>query len=308
MAEELDDLATPELEVDEQVVDQDDSDAPVVDEPFLPVNDRTTYRTREDAIAGFNSAAQRIQELSQWEKQAKQWNLTDPRQLDAVANELLALRKEKAEAAAQAGKRNTATVSDPADPKAKEEAQVREYMKNLGYISKEDQEEALKELREAVAEMRNQGSQSRELGFQAQEADARDAVEKYIAADGFKDPAGTKSNVIGTLIKDWINSSDDRIDEWSKGGRAATALVKQGYDLALSHLEWKPVVGTVQKPADQNYSLDKAKAMARNKKGLPAQGQGKDRDKDGKFTTPKQKGHINAELHERAWKHLQETD
>jgi len=308
MAEELDDLATPELEVDEQVEGQENSDAPVVDEPFLPVNDRTTYRTREDAIAGFNSAAQRIQELSAWEKQAKQWNLTDPRQLDAVANELLALRKEKAEAAAQAGKRNTATVSDPADPKAKEAAQVREYMKQFGYVSKEEQEEALKELRDGLAEMRNQGSQSRELGFQAQEADARDAVDGYIAADGLKDPSGTKANVIGTLIKDWINSSEERIDEWSKGGRAATALVKQGYDLALSHLDWKPVTASTQKTTDPaGYSVSKARAMQQNKK-LPAQGTGKDRDKDGKFTTPKQKGHINAELHERAWKHLNETD
>lgn len=305
MAEELDDLGTPELEVDEQVVDP--VDPPVVEEPFLPVNDRTVYKTREEAVAGFNSAAQRIQELSQWEKQAKQWNLTDPRQLDAVANELLALRKEKAEAAAQAGKRNTAEPKDPADPKAKEAAQVKEYMKQFGYVSKDEQEEALKELREAIAEFRNQGSQSRELSFQHQEADARDDVAGYIAAGGFKDPTGVKANVVGTLLKDWINSSDERVDEWSKGGRAAKALVKQGYDLAMGALGWQPETPVAKKATEQqsDYSVSKARAMQQNKK-LPAQGTG--RDDKGKFTTPKQKGHINAELHEKAWKMLQESD
>lgn len=305
MAEELDDLATPELEVDEQVADTEVQDPPVVDEPFLPVNDRTVYKTKEEAIAGFNSAAQRIQELSSWEKQAKQWGLADPRQLDAVANELLQLRREKAEAAAQAGKRNTSDVKvDPADPKAKEAAQVREYMKNLGYVSKEDQEEALKELREAVAEMRNQGSQSRELSFQHQEADARDDVASYIAAAGLKDPSGTKGNVVGTLIKDWINSDEERIDEWSKGGRAAKTLVKTGFDLAMTALDWKPATapGTKAAPAAAaDYSVSKARAMQQNKK-LPAQGTG--RDDKGKFT-PKQKGHINAALHEKAWELMQ---
>jgi len=296
-------LETP-TEVDDAVpeVEGESQEQPAVDEPFLPVNDRTVYKTREDAIQGYNAAAQRIQELSAWEKSAKQWGLGDPRQFDAVANELLQLRREKAEAAAQAGKRNTSEPKDPTDPKAKEAAQVREYMKNLGYVSKEDQEEALKELREAVAEMRNQGSQSRELGFQLQEADARDDVAGYIAAAGFKDPSGVKANVVGTLIKDWINSSEERIDEWSKGGRAAKALVKQGYDLAIGSLEWKPEGASRQAAAtSSDYSVSKARAMQQNRK-LPAQGTG--RDDKGKFT-PKQKGHINAALHEKAWELMQ---
>src|SRR5580658_986846 len=100
MSEELEVLDTPVNEIDEvvqQVSSEDPTDPEVakVDEPFLPVNDRTVYKTREDAIKGYNDAAQRISQLSGWERQAKQYGLTDPRQLDAVAKELLELRKEK---------------------------------------------------------------------------------------------------------------------------------------------------------------------------------------------------------------------
>ena len=305
-------LDTPVTEVDE-AVQQDPQVDEVVDqnkpdEPFLPVNDRTIYKTREDAVRGYNEAANRIQALSQWEKEAKQWGLADPAQLRAVANELLQLRREKAEMAATAGRRTAEPKVDPADPKAKEAAQVREYLKGLGYVSKEDQAAALQELRDFMNEQRQQSSQSTELRFQTQESDARDDVSGYLAADGFKDDGtGMKLSIVGTLIKDWINGSEERIDQWSRGGRTAQNLVKEGYDFSLRALEWKKApatTGGVLKPTDPGYAEAKARAVAQNKKGLPAQGTAKERGQDGRFskTTPKQKGgHINAELHQKAW-------
>jgi len=306
MSDELE-LETP-IEVDEEVVDvpaEDQTDPSVAkeDEPYLAVNDRTTYRTREDAIKGYNEAANRIQQLSGWEKQAKQWGLNDPQQLTAVAQELLALRKEKADAAKQAGIKSTTKAST--DPKAKEAEQVREYMKNLGYVSKSDQDEALKELREQIAEMRDSGTQSREMYFQNLEEESRGDLDSMLTAKGIQDDASkTKATVIGTLIKDWINNSDERVDQWSKGGVAAKALVKQGFDHATTLLGWgTQAAPKVLKPTDPGYAAAKAKALAANKKGLPAPGTAKD-PKTGKFT-PKQKGHINAALHEKAWEMFQ---
>ena len=310
MAEELE-LETPATEVDEvTTVDENQAEPEVKeDEPFLPVNDRTVYRTREDAVRGYNAAANRIQELSQWEKSARTWGLADPAQLDAVANELLQLRREKAEAAAQSGKRNVEPRVDPADPKAKEAAQVREYMKQFGYVSKEEQNEALQELRDFMNEQRQQGAQSLEQRFDTQEADARDDVAGYLATDGFKDDgSGMKLAIVGTLIKDWINGSNERIAEWSRGGRAAQALVKEGYGITMRGLEWKApaTTGGLPKPTDPGYAEAKAKALAQNKK-LPAQGTAKERSGDGRFAknTPKQKGHITSELHEKAWQMIQ---
>ena len=310
MSEELE-LETP-IEVDEEVEvqdepgaeDQTDPGAAKSEEPFLPVNDRTIYKTREDAVRGYNEAANRIAQLSGWEKQAKQYGLTDPRQLDAVAQELLQLRKEKADAAKAAGVKNDSRKVS-ADPKAREAQQVKEYLQNLGYISKDDQEAALKELRDQIAEMRDSGTQSRELYFQNLDEEARNDLDGMLAAKGIQDDANkTKATIIGTLVKDWINNSDDRVDQWSKGGVSAKNLVKQGVEHAAALLGWgQQTASKVLKPTDPGYAAAKAKALAANKKGLPAPGTAKD-PKTGKFT-PKQKGHINAALHERAWEMFQ---
>jgi hypothetical protein len=310
MAEEIV-LDTPVDDVDPVVDPQQDPSAddqtdpaPAKDEPFLPVNERTVYKTREDAIRGYNEAASRIAQLSAWEKQAKAYGLNDPRQLDDVAKEVLQLRKEKADAAA---KLNSAPKTDPADPKAKETAQVREYLKNLGYISKEEQSEDLKELRDQIAEMRQAGTQSEELRFQNQEAEARNDLGGYLSVAGVKDDAnGSKAQVIGTLVKDWINNSDERVEQWTRGGVAAKALVKEGVDHMIGMLGWKaaaPSAAGALKPTDPGYAAAKAKALAANKK-LPAPGTAKGAEKP----APKQRGHINAELHEKAWKAMQAAE
>jgi hypothetical protein len=303
---ELDDLVTPEVDVDVQdpaATDPTDSDPAKPEEPYLAVNDRTVYKTKDDAVRGYNEAASRIAQLSGWEKQAKQYGLTDPAQLDAIAKELLQARKDLAEARKQV---TTPKTTDPADPKAKEAQQVREYLKAQGFISKEEQAEALAALQERLEAFEQRGMHSEEMRFQNQEAEAREDLAGYMTAAGIKDADGTKAQVIGTLVKDWINNSDERVERWSRGGVSAKSLVKEGVDAMISTLGWKAAV-TPQpgqlKPTDPGYAAAKAKALAANKK-LPAQGTGKDTPKN----TPKQKGHINAELHEKAWELIESFD
>lgn len=308
MPEEIDQLETPVDDVD--VTPQDPAgyggtpaDPVKPEEPFLSVNERTVYKTREDAVRGANEAASRIAQLSGWEKEAKQYGLTDPKQLNAVAKELLELRKELADAKKQA----STPKADPADPKAKETQQVREYLKANGFISKDDQDAALKELRDQIAEMKQSGTRSEELRFQNQEAEARNDVSGLLVTAGVKDDAnGSKMQIIGTLVKDWINNSEERIAQWSQGGISAKNLIKEGTETMIAALGWKaaaqPVAGQL-KPTDPGYAAAKAKAVATNKK-LPAPGTGKDTSK----TPPKQKGHINAALHEKAWKLFQESE
>ena len=308
MTDVIDDQATPEVDVeltqDPAVADPTDPTPATPDEPYLSVNERTVYKTKDDAVRGYNEAASRIAQLSGWEKTAKQYGLNDPKQFDAIAQELLNARKQLADAAKQA----STPKSDPADPKAKETQQVREYLKANGFISKDDQDAALKELREQIEEMKQSGSRSEEMRFQNQEAEARDNVGGWLASAGIKDDAmGTKLAVVGTLVKDWINNDEERIDRWSRGGVSAKGLVKEGFDFAMKALDWKGAAATTAatgqlKPTDPGYAAAKAKAMATNKK-LPAPGTAKDAPKG----TPKQKGHINAELHEKAWKMFQDA-
>ena len=303
MAEEIV-LDTPvdDVEVETQdpaVEGQTDPEPAKPEEPYLAVNERTVYKTKDDAVRGYNEAASRIAQLSGWEKQAKQYGLSDPKQLDAVAKELLELRKEKADAAAKIA---STPKTDPADPKAKETQQVKEYLKNLGYVSKEDQAEAMKALQERLDRFEQSGKQSEELRFQNQEAEARNDVSGYLSAAKITDDAnGTKLQVVGTLVKDWINTDEERIERWSRGGVSAKTLVKEGFDQMLGALGWKapvtPVAGQL-KPTDPGYAAAKAKAVAANRK-LPAPGTGKGHGDGSK--PKKQTGHINAALHDKAW-------
>lgn len=312
MAEEL--LDTPEVDVEQQEVetqdpepgDQTDPEAAKTEEPFLSVNERTVYKSKDDAIRGYNEAANRIAQLSSWEKEAKRYGLASASDLKAVADEILALRAKVAEAAKATAK--PTPKSDPADPKTKEREQVVKYLKENGFISKEEQDAALKELRDQLAEFKQAGARSEELRFENQEAEARNEVSSWLSTAGIKDDAsGTKNAIIGTLIKDWVNGSDERVERWSKGGVEAKNLIKEGFDHCVRLLGWQAAattVGkTVLKPTDPGYAAAKAKAIATNKKP-PTPGTGKEAKKD----TPKQKGAINAELHEKAWKLFQEAE
>lgn len=311
MSDELELLETPtddvEVDVDPAGDPEPETDPAEPSKPFLTVNERTVYKSSDDAVRGYNEAANRIAQLSAWEKQAKQWGLSDPNQLDAVAKELLELRQAKADAAKQASVKTEPAI-DPKDTKAVEAKQVREYLKGLGYISKEDQEAALKELKDQIAEMRQSGSRSEEQRFQNQESEAQQDLNSHLSAAGIKDDAnGTKAAIIGTLVKDWVNNDEDRIARWARGGVTAKALIKEGTDVMVQLLGWKGAATTVDlknpKPGDPGYSAVKAAAVARNKGRLPAPGTAK--AGEGKNGPPKQRGHINAALHEKAWEVLQ---
>jgi len=58
------------------------TETPVSEEPFLRVNDRTVYKTREDALKGLDEAGKRISTLSAWEKEARNWGLDKPQALN----------------------------------------------------------------------------------------------------------------------------------------------------------------------------------------------------------------------------------
>ncbi|HEY6766641.1 MAG TPA: hypothetical protein VI386_17920 [Candidatus Sulfotelmatobacter sp.] len=303
----------PEIELETPVdvagaVQQDPSadggtpaDAAKPEEPYLSVNERTVYKTKDDAIRGYNEAASRIAQLSGWEKTAKQYGLTDPKNLEAIAKELLESRQKLADAAKQA----SVPKVDPADPKAKETEQVRKYLKDLGYISREDQETALKTLQERLDKFEQSGKQSEELRFQNQEAEARNDVGSWLSQAGIKDDAtGTKLQVVGTLVRDFINNDEERVAQWTKGGLAARAVVKEAYDYAMKALDWKAPVDPAKPANDAAYAANKAKAVATNKK-LPAPGTAKE---TATRVVPKQKGAINAELHEKAYKLFKEME
>ena len=266
MSDDLETLDTPDVELD--AVQQDDagegnSEAEVKEqEPFLKVNDRSVYRTREDAIKAYDESGKRIASLSRWEKEAKAYGLDDPAQLKAVADELLRLRE------------LTTKKPEPAKPDdsklTPEQKAAKEWLKKeaaeLGYLSKEEAETQLKELREQLKSLTSASTASEEQRFRNQEAEARGNLSSWLSEAKLEDKDGTKAKVVGTLVKDWINSDEELIGRWRQGGVEARNLVREGFDLALKSLGWQPIA-----TSSSNYAADKARSVAANKK-LPAPG------------------------------------
>lgn len=238
------------------------------DQPFLAVNDRVSYKTKEDAVKAYDEAGKRIAALSKWEKQAQGWGLNDPAQLDAVAKELLELRKFRAEQEAK----QTAASDDPSkkfveaglDPK--QAAEVQRYLDKLGYVPKSVVEKLEKEMNDRFASLQQSTEQAREQQFEHQEATARQQLSGWLKDAKIDDPNGRRSQIIGSLIKDAIDSDDELVARWSAGGPDALALVREIYDAIIKDLGWTPAAAS-----KTNYAASKTAALATNKK-LPPPG------------------------------------
>lgn len=298
---EVDEQVTPEVDVDVQddgASGNSDDAAASGEQPFLKVNDRTVYKTQADAVRAYDEAGKRIAQLSSWEKEAKQWGLSDPKELNAVAKELLELRKERAEAAKKA---EIKPVTTPAgDPKKEaEKKQVREYLKDLGYISKEDQEAALKELRDKLEALQTNGSQADSVRLQNQVEEGQQTIKGWLSEAKIQDEDGSKQAQVENFIKRYVNGDEEAVETWNRGGVGAKALLKESYDLAIKSLGFQP---TQAGNTDAQYAANKAKAVATNKK-LPAPGTAK----GASTVQPKKPTGINTKVHEAAWKIFQES-
>lgn len=304
----IDDQATLDVDVavDGSQADPGNSGDPNAQpEPFLAVNDRTKYATKEDAIKAFDESGKRIAGLSAWEKTAKQYGLGEPKHLETIFNETLELRKMKAEYEALKKMQDTLKAAkpttDPSDPKAKEAQEVKEYLKNLGYTSKEDVDAMVKELRDELGQLKQSGSQAEDTRLENQVVEAREKLNGFMAAEKITDDAdGTKANIVETLITNWVNQDDERVAMWSRGGVGAAKLVKEGFDKVIANLGWK-----AQAAAQPNASAAQAANVGRrmaNSKTLPAQGTARNGSASNQ---PAPKKGINSDTHNKAWAMLE---
>jgi hypothetical protein len=248
------------------------------EQPFLAVNDRTSYKTREDAVKAYNEAGQRISALAPWEKAAQQWGLQNPAQLDQVARELLELRQlkqemAKKEAASKGQEDSTKRFADAGlDPK--QAAEVQKYLDKLGYVPKSVVDEIKAELKSEIDGLRQHSQQSTEQSFRHQEATAREQISSWLKEGKLSDDGGTRAKIVGSLIKAAIDESDPNdpssyISRWSQGGPEALAMVKELYDLAIKDLPW--TASATPAPGSPEYAAAKKNAVAANKK-LPTPG------------------------------------
>jgi hypothetical protein len=271
---------------DDQVVDQNDggndgnSGDPAAEQPFLRVNDRTVYKTSEDAVKAFDEAGRRISELTAWQKEAKNWGLNDPKQFTDVARELLQLRQERAE-----WKKQAETAAKPAaDPTQKfveagldpkQAAEVQKYLDKLGYVPAAKLAEIEAKWEEKFGTIQQHTEAETQRYYQNQEATGRAEIGNWLKTANLADESGRRSAIVGSLIKEAIDNDPGLNQQWFNGGPEAMAMVKQLFDEFVKELGWQPTVAAGDPAATTvtNYAAAKKSAVASNKT-LPKQGTG----------------------------------
>lgn len=303
----------PNADVDvEDVVDtpggEQGTDAVVADNPatpewFLEVDERTRFKTADEAKRSYNEAGQRIAQLAPYEKVLGKYGIKDPQMLPSLLDELIASR----EAKAAAGK------APKVEPKAeqnlsKEDKEIRAYLQKvapeLGFVSKSE----IEKLTAEIAELRQGSTQSQEARTQSLVEDGESKISGFLSAAKIDDADGSKMKVVGTLVKSWIESdpSGELVERFFKGGRSMEAVVKEGYDQAMKTLGWQAAATTTVPNAAAATAIAKGKQIVVNKK-LPAEGSASKAKTETKAPQTSGKRDYISELHDKARKVFEES-
>ena len=281
------------------------------DQDFLVVNDRTRFKTQDDAIKSFNEAGETIARLSGWDKELGRYGVTDPREAAQLFDELVELRKLKAEsekaAKAQGGKQETHT--DDEEALTKEEIEARNWLKKvlpkMGYIPKAELESTKAALEAQIAELKEGSETNSQAAFEERKtefvASGRENVLGWMAEQKIVDDSeGNKMLALEGMIRDWVNQDDNRVRKFYESAASSKAIVKEGFDRAIKVLGWSKSAGGSASSA--SYSQSKGSSLARNGKRLPQNGVSSRQQQQPQVRTDAggRKDHIGS-AHDKAW-------
>lgn len=255
-------------------------------EPFLKINDRTSYADQAAAIKGYNEAQARITSLSGFTKVLEKYGAKDasPEYLESIVVDYL--KRLDAEKAA-ASKKPTASADEDkefegVDPKiVAQTKQGRQWLKNnaekVGLVS----QEKYSKLEAEVKEMRESFTKKDE---QAENAAIEEGQQKVTEWLGEAKVALTPENreELEDSIVAYINSKPALKKAWIEGDKASrVTLIRKGYELFLPIV--KPGASAVAK-ASTTAGAGKTKAglVNRTARRLPAAGDGQVKVGDGK--------------------------
>lgn len=253
------------------------------DEPFLQVNDRTVYKSREDALKGFSEAQNRITSLSEYERVLQELGApkgADAKYLKGLLEDYIAVKQaaEAAKKTAQSKPKTTSSEDDKefegVDPQiVAQTKRGREWLKTnaekVGLVSK-DKVEALEQ---QLAELRN-GMTSREKAeVDAAISEGQTKLTQWLG-DAKVEITSDEREDLEDLIVAYINSKGNLTQQWKNGDRAIRIdLIKSGYEKFLPVI--KPGAAPFAKAA-QTASAGKTKIGLMNRtRTLPQNGSGK---------------------------------
>lgn len=305
--EDVDAVTLPEtpdtdVEVGTEVEDGNSVVPAKPEEPFLAVSDRQVYKTREEALRGFNEAGQRIAALSAYEKAVKGYGVT-PEDLPKLLDELIESRQAK-EAAAKSG---AAPKAEPELELSKEEQDVLKLLEKLspklreklGYASK-DVEKTLAELQAKVDGYETSRTQDSEQQYQSRIESSNTQVSQWMKEAAIDDPDSSKLNgIVGPLIRDYINQDAERIADWNRGGSKMVAVLKNAHDAVIKALGWSSnSTKTALTPSNASRAASTGKRIA-GSTTLPQGGDATKKSATKKANAP------DSEINDRAWAEFQ---
>lgn len=289
----------------EEVVDQQEGGEPqdttetqddnsqAKEEYFLAVDERTKYRTKEDALKAYQNAGTRIKELSVWEKEVGKTYGLNPQQVKTVLAEYVKM-KEASKAPAKAEGSATEPTLDPKE-KAAREWMTKALADELG-MSVKDVKARLAKLDAIEQKTSSFEKQQEEAKTNQYHDEQRSYLKSWLTDNGYlgkpanKQEADAQARFMLKLersIKAEIESSDENLEKYYEGGDTTREFLASIFKDVLE------TYGRTPKTAKAaSYAKDKAATLGRNPAKLP----------NGSSSSPTTKKKLSdSEWHEAAW-------
>lgn len=271
-------------------------------ELFLDVDERTKFKTAEDAKKAFHESGKRIAQLSSYEKAVKRYGIADAQQLPTLLDELIAFR----EAKAAADKAPKADAKAEPQNLSKEDKEIREYLKKvapeLGFVSKSE----IDALKAELTELKSGVSGNSEAHVRSLIEEGQSAVAGFLSEAKIEDPSGKRALVVEKLIRADLEADPEKMETFMKGGRSMKTLLKELSDQALETLGWTSSADATKPNASAAHALSKGKQIVANRK-LPAADSARTGAPEKKASPNAGKRDFISELHEKAAKVFQES-
>lgn len=271
-AEPAADSSTTPTSTDPQVTpDASQTPANPATTEFLRVNDRTVYKNAEDARKGYEEAQQRITALSEWEKVVKDYQVSDPKTLAELFNELIEVRNAKT-ASAQPPSQDTMARAVAGDPVAfaklpPEWQQTAKYLRDeAGFVTKD----AIAPLEQRM----NAFEQSRqEQHVESARTNGASVLTNLMAEDKIPATDRNVSYMEAAIEKQITRSSYDsqgRIIRGSDEDRFINGTPADRQEIVTRHYAWFREFGeSVAKSKSDAYVKEKQAAVSSQPRPLP---------------------------------------
>jgi hypothetical protein len=241
---------------------------------FLRVNDRTVYKTQEDAVKGWTEAQQRITSLSEWEKVAKDYGVTDPKAVAELFNELLEARK-----GSQAAQPTTTTQTTVADAIAGDKAAYEslspewkaqvDYLQKIGFVTSDK----LKPLEQRLSAFEASRAAEADQRVESARNDGLSILAEKLSKSGLPNDDDAKTRIgrsIASSISDTSRDSQGRLIRGSEEDRFINGTREDRAAIIDEHLKWFDKFGkSVATSQTASTVAQKTANMANTPRALP---------------------------------------